>query len=125
MEISIISMVFTAILVLSCLFLILSPFFKWDSYLQVQGNKQEMTTGKEGLLTTLNEIEFEYKMDKLSETDYKKLKRQYEVEVSKLIKLEEQQYGKVADDSILAEVEREIEEVLKQNKKRKRGEEID
>lgn len=121
MEISIISMVFTAILVLSCLFLILSPFFKWDSYLQVQETKQDMTTGKEGLLTTLNEIEFEYKMDKLSETDYMKLKKQYELEVSKLMKLEEQQYGKAADDSILAEVEREIEEVLKQNKKKKEG----
>jgi hypothetical protein len=118
MEISIISMVLTAVLVLSCLFLIISPFFKWDAYIQFSGNQQDSSMSKEALLTTLNEIEFEYKMDKISESDYKKLKKQYELEVSKLMKSDEKRLDKAINADVMAEVEREIEEALSRNKKK-------
>lgn len=122
MEISIISMILTAVLVLSCLFLILSPLFKWDSYIQFQASKQGSTTGKEVLYTTLNEIEFEYKMDKISESDYKKLKKQYELQLTKIMKSDEQNHEKTVDSNLLAEVEKEIEAAMKQSKNKKEGE---
>lgn len=117
MEISVISMVTTAVLVLSCLFLVLSPLFKWDSYIQFQAKQKDENVGKEVLYTTLNEIEFEYKMDKISESDYKKLKKQYEMQLTKIMKAEDEQpQEKAVDSSLLAEVEREIEATLKRNK---------
>jgi hypothetical protein len=122
MEISIISMILTAVLVLSCLFLILSPLFKWDSYIQFQASMQDSTTGKEVLYTTLNEIEFEYKMDKISESDYKKLKKQYELQLTKIMKSDEQNHEKTVDSNLLAEVEKEIEAAMKQSKNKKEGE---
>jgi hypothetical protein len=121
MEISIISMVLTAVLVLSCLFLILAPFFNWDSFLKSDDYQIERTTDKEAMLTTLNEIEFEYKMGKLSEVDYKNLKKQYETEVSKIIKSEEQFIKTSVNAGVMADVEREIEAALKSNRLKKEG----
>src|SRR5688572_7921388 len=102
MEISIISMILTAVLVLSCLFLVLAPLFKWEAYAKFSTNQQDSTTEKEALYTTLNEIEFEYKMDKISESDYKSLKREYELEISKIIKSDEKKPVKTANMDILA-----------------------
>lgn len=112
MEISIISMVLTAVLVLSCLFLVLAPFFKWDNYLSYAEGKQETVSEKEALLTTLNEIEFEYKMGKLSEIDFKNLKKQYETEVSKILKSEDRSVKTNVNSSVMADVEKEIEAAL-------------
>jgi len=120
-DISIISMVFTAVLVLCCLFLILAPLFKWDAYVQLHSNEQDSASGKEVLFSTLNELEFEYKMEKISENDYKKLKKQYESQISKVMKTDELKSGKTVDASILAEVEREIEATMKLNKEKKEG----
>ncbi|CAH2715234.1 hypothetical protein BACCIP111895_02418 [Neobacillus rhizosphaerae] len=118
-DISIISMIFTAALALTCLFLIISPLFKWDNYLQVSANGQDLATSKEALLTTLNEIEFEYKMDKISHADYKNLKRQYESEVAKIMKEEEQMTDSQVDQDLMAEVEKEIEAQMKSYKTKK------
>ncbi|WP_248278501.1 hypothetical protein [Bacillus sp. DNRA2] len=119
MEISIISMVLTAVLVLSSLFLVLAPFFKWDNYLSFAGEKQETITDKEALLTTLNEIEFEYKMGKLSEGDFKNLKKQYETEVSKILKSEDRSVKAKVNSSVMADVEKEIEAALKAKRGKK------
>ncbi|MDR6122418.1 hypothetical protein QFZ87_002015 [Bacillus sp. SLBN-46] len=120
-DISIISMIFTATIALTCLFLILSPLFKWDAYITTSTKTQDIATTKEALLTTLNEIEFEYKMDKISHTDYKVLKRQYETEVASIMKEEEQLIDKSVDADLMAEVEKEIEEQM-QSYKNKKGE---
>ncbi|MEH7120536.1 hypothetical protein V7128_24405 [Neobacillus vireti] len=109
-DISIISMAFTAALALTGLFLILAPFFKWDPFIQIGSKGQNLAATKESLLTTLNEIEFEYKMDKISHADYKNLKKQYETEVAKIMKEEEQQIiATNIDKDLMAEVEKEIE----------------
>lgn len=115
-DISIISMILTAALVLGCLFLILAPLFKWDVYLQPQASESNVANEKEVLFTTLNEIEFEYKMHKLSESDYKKLKKQYETQIAKIMKEDEGKLTKSVDSSIMAEVEREIQTAMKRNK---------
>lgn len=118
-DISIISMIFTAVLALGCLFLILSPLFKWEAFLTPNSKEPDVMQTKESLLTTLNEIEFEYKMDKISHNDYKSLKRQYEIEIASLMKKEEQQIESNVDKGLMAEVEREIEATMQSYKKKK------
>jgi hypothetical protein len=119
-EISIIPLIFTAALVLICLFLVLAPFFSWDSYLSFANKGQDSATNKEMLLSTLNELEFEYKMDKISHADYKNLKKQYEAQVVSIMKDEEEQMtAQTVDKDLMAEIESEIEASMKnyQNKK--------
>jgi hypothetical protein len=119
-EITIISMIFTAALGLICLFLVLAPFFSWDSYLSFANKGQDSATNKEMLLSTLNELEFEYKMDKISHADYKNLKKQYEAQVVNIMKDEEEQMtSQTVDKDLMAEIESEIEASMKnyQNKK--------
>ena len=118
-DISIISLIFTAILALACLFLILSPLFKWDAYLQFNTKDQDFLATKESLLTTINELEFEYKMDKISHADYKNLKKQYEDQVAIIMKEEEQLIDTQVDKDLMAEVEREIEAQMKSYKGKK------
>ncbi|MBT2726577.1 hypothetical protein J7E63_06470 [Bacillus sp. ISL-75] len=118
-DITVISMIFTTIFALACLFLILSPLFKWDAYLHVSSTGQEIGATKEALLTTLNEIEFEYKMDKISHADYKVLKKQYETEVASLMKEEEQLMDTNIDKDLMDEVEKEIEAQMKTYKNKK------
>ena len=119
-EISMVSMIFTAALVLICLFLVLAPFFSLNSYLSFANKGQDSATNKEVLLSTLNELEFEYKMDKISHADYKNLKKQYEAQVVSIMKDEEEQMtSQAVDKDLMAEIEREIEASMKsyQNKK--------
>lgn len=118
-DISIISMIFTAALALTCLFLILAPLFKWDTYLHFAPKNQDLASTKEALLTTLNELEFEYKMDKISHNDYKHLKKQYEIEIAKIMKEEEDMAVTKVDQDLMAEVEKEIEAQMKSYKNKK------
>jgi cytochrome c-type biogenesis protein CcmI len=119
-EISMVSIIFTAALVLICLFLVLAPFFSLNAYLSFANKDQDSATNKEVLLSTLNELEFEYKMDKISHADYKNLKKQYEAQVVSIMKDEEEQMtSQTVDKDLMAEIEREIEASMKsyQNKK--------
>jgi hypothetical protein len=119
-EISIISMIFTAALMLICLFLVLAPFFTWASYISFAAKGQDGVLAKESLLTTLNELEFEYKMDKIAHTDYMKLKKQYEAQVAQIIKEEENQMSShKVDNDLMAEVESEIEATMRIYKNKK------
>ncbi|OCA91064.1 hypothetical protein A8F94_04170 [Bacillus sp. FJAT-27225] len=118
--ISLLSILFTALFVLGCLYLVLMPLFKEETFLDHTRKSQTDTATKEALFTTLNEIEFEFKMNKLSESDYRQLKRQYEIQVAKIMKDEETSVEKNIDLDLLAEVEREIEASL--NKQQKKGE---
>lgn len=118
-DITVISMIFTTLLTLACLFLILSPLFKWDAYLQVGSKGEDIGATKEALLTTLNEIEFEYKMDKISHADYKNLKKQYETEVASIMKEEEQLLQTNVDKDLMDEVEKEIEAQMNTYKNKK------
>jgi uncharacterized protein YaaW (UPF0174 family) len=119
-EISIISMIFTAALVLVSLFLVLAPFFSLDSYLSFASKGHESSSNKEVLLSTLNELEFEYKMDKISHVDYKNLKKQYESQVVSIMKDEEvQMTSQTVDKDLMDEIESEIEATMKSYKNKK------
>ncbi len=120
-DISVVSMFFTAVLVLGCLFLAISPLFKWDSYLKLNSQSEDLTVTKEMLMTTLNEIEFDYKMDKISQVDYKNLKKQYEVQIASIMKEEEEFVEHKIDKDLMDEVEREIQEAMKSKQKEKGG----
>jgi len=117
-DISIISMIFTMALLLVCLYLSISPLFKLDAFLS-SNRKSDQVSPKESLLTTLNELEFEYKMEKISHADYQNLKKQYEVQVAAIMKEEEQIVDKKIDKDLMAEVEKEIEATMKSYKNKK------
>jgi hypothetical protein len=118
-EISIISMILTAILALICLFLVAAPYFTWGGLFNDEAEGEIPVNSKEVLLTTLNELEFEHKMDKLSDTDYYQLKKQYEIQVTKIMKDEERSSNAKIDDDLMAEVEREIAEATRNYRKQK------
>jgi hypothetical protein len=118
-DITVVSMIFKTILALACLFLIISPLFKWDVYFHVSSMSQDNAATKEALLTTLNEIEFEYRMDKISHADYKNLKKQYETEVASIMKDEEQMIQSNVEKDLMDEVEKEIEAQMKTYKNKK------
>jgi hypothetical protein len=121
-DISILSLAFTAILALVCLYLILTPLLKWDSQLQFSSKGEDLAGTKESLLTTLNELEFEYKMDKISHSDYKNLKRQYEEQIALIMKDEEAAVETQVDKDLMDEIEKEIEAQMRSNKHHKKGE---
>jgi hypothetical protein len=112
-------MILTAALVLVSLFLIAYPYFSWDAYLNKQSTSSIQNDSKEVLLTTLNELEFDHKMEKMSDTDYFQLKKQYEVQVARILRAEKQKTSKESDSSLLAEIEREIEEAAQKYKTNK------
>lgn len=118
-EISVISIIATAILALGCLYLILAPLFSWKTILTEKSSSNRAPSEKAILLTTLNEIEFEHNMGKLSEKDYVELKNQYETKVAKAMKTETALEEAPADPDLLEEVEREIQEAMLQYKKTK------
>jgi len=62
---------------------------------------------KESVFTTLGEIEFDYRMKKLSKEDYEKLRAKYKRQAVALLKAEEEELQVDAQDS--AELERELE----------------
>jgi hemoglobin-like flavoprotein len=113
MEISVLSMIASAVLVLVCMYLIISPFFKNELNLFQPVIDLSAHDQKAALMTTLNEIEFEHKMHKVSDEDYQKLKKQYEVMLSDLLKDSQQTVQKEVDHDLLKEVEMEIESELR------------
>jgi hypothetical protein len=118
-DVSVISMLFTALFTLGCLFLVLAPLFGWNSYFTVKTSTSFSPNEKEGLLTTLNEIEFEYNMDKLSKKDYVELKKQYELQVAAVMKNEAKIEETPFDQKLLDDVEKEIQQAMLQYKKNK------
>lgn len=113
MEISVLSMIASAVLVLVCMYLIISPFFKNELNLFQPVIDLSAHDHKAALMTTLNEIEFEHNMQKISDEDYKKLKKQYEMMLSDLLKDNQQMVQKEMDHDLLKEVEAEIESELR------------
>lgn len=75
---------------------------------------------KESVFTTLGEIEFDYRMKKLSEGDYSNLSAKYKRQAVALLKAEEDEMkvdGRVAEElekELEQEIEREIEQEVQQ-----------
>jgi hypothetical protein len=118
-DLSVFPMIFTAILTLGCIFLVLVPLFGWDSYFTVKTSNSFTPNEKEVLFTTLNEIEFEFNMGKLSRRDYLELKKQYELQAAAVMKNEAKIEEIPLDQKLLDDVEKEIQQAMLQYKKNK------
>lgn len=77
-------------------------------------NSGTLTLGqrKEILMTTLGEIEFDYKMNKLTKEDYQELKSLYKEKAVNVMKREDQIKG-ISQEALIQKVEDELEAELK------------
>lgn len=84
-----ISIIASIMLVIGCLYFIWMPFTaKKASSVYKATVFVDDKIKKEELYATLNEIEMDYKMNKLSFDDYQNMKKAYELEVATIIKNE-------------------------------------
>lgn len=80
--------------------------------------RAKLKSEKEAVMTTLNEIEFDYKMGKLSEDDYQIMKNKYKLTALEILKEEEdgsfRKKDSIKNDARNAKsIDDEIEEELK------------
>jgi len=109
------SVVFMVILMLVVAFLVGYPLVKPE----VPDYRRALTEGadvrlkdKEAIMSTINEIEFDYQMKKLAEDDYQILKNKYKMMALAILKEEEEEAletDEVVDSRKMAAVEDEID----------------
>lgn len=107
-----------------CLYLVITPLLKPKQSAKEFGNIEEEfdEITIQNVYATLNELEMDYNMQKLSDEDYQKLKSEYEHLAAALIAKEKKQEKADKNDKNLAmDIESEIEEELKKLRK-ERGE---
>lgn len=96
-------------------YLVGAPLFRKEDVPELDWDFDENSTegAKSALFTALAEIEFDYKMGKMSEEDYLELKRQYQPEALALLKKEEAEViGKRKQRTSAADIELELEKEL-------------
>jgi hypothetical protein len=119
-QLTTIAMIVSALLVLGCLYLTISPFFATDEgtfELKFGKSKNNTQTNKEALYSTLNEIEIEHKMGKISDEDYNQLTSKYEAIIAKMMKEDDLNNFENVDGKLLSEIEKEIQEELDKREK--------
>ncbi|NDI33825.1 hypothetical protein [Chengkuizengella sediminis] len=106
-------MLTSALMIIGCLYMVLSPFFHQKILTNVDLKKSsDNEVIKKEFYATLNEIEMDYKMNKLSEYDYKQLKKEVELFFIELLRDEDQlsELPKEKENKqILEEIQSEIE----------------
>lgn len=88
-----------------------SPNRQYDDYQASSLNSESLTKKKEALFAMLNEIEFDYRTNKLSQEDYQLLQNKYKPQAVAILKEEEKtkQHENLDRKGLEAEVEAEIE----------------
>ncbi|UII55275.1 hypothetical protein LS684_16680 [Cytobacillus spongiae] len=66
------------ILVLTCFYFITSPFFQTEKWVAVERKEPEGYAPLESIYQTMNELEMDYLMKKLSPQDYEQMKVHYQ-----------------------------------------------
>lgn len=81
----------------------------------------DLKTEKEQIYLAIKELEFDYKMGKLSEEDYRNLNEKYMLKAAKILKMDEQmeEKGKSLDKEIEKEIESEVLILRKKLEKKK------
>lgn len=74
--------------------------------------EQGLDKRKEDTFAILNEIEFDYKTDKLSEEDYKFLKNKYQKQAVEILKSEEEMVGTKLTGKDLKDLEQQVEDEI-------------
>ena len=116
----VIGMICTVLLIAVALFITLMPLFSgkvpFTSGLKKEKPSKEAL--KEVVFTTLNELELEYQMGKVTKEDYEALKQKHEKEAADLMGIRESAANlESVDDEMMRQVEKEIEEELAKRKK--------
>ncbi len=99
-----------------CLYLVITPLLRpKQSTKPLEVLEEEFDEiSLESVYATLNELEMDYNMQKLSDEDYQRLKSEYENLAAELIAKEKRQDGNSAksQDNVVKDIEAEIEEEL-------------
>jgi hypothetical protein len=74
--------------------------------------EESLEKKKEDTFAILNEIEFDYKTQKLSEQDYQFLRNKYQKQAIAILKAEEELIGKKLSSGQLKELEQQVEEEI-------------
>lgn len=95
-------------------YLVGSPLFRKEDIPEFDWELEGSGGGtKSALFTALAEIEFDYKMGKMSEEDYQELKQKYKPEAVALLQKEESQVsGQRRQQATAGEIELELEKEL-------------
>ncbi|MFS1513695.1 hypothetical protein VQL36_14825 [Chengkuizengella sp. SCS-71B] len=103
----------SALMIIGCLYMVLSPFFHQKIF--TDGDLKKSSDNeviKKEFYATLNELEMDYKMNKLSEYDYKHLKEEVELFFIELLR-DEDQLPELLEEKenkqILEEIQSEVE----------------
>jgi cytochrome c-type biogenesis protein CcmI len=116
------AVILSVIIVAFSLYLVISPLLrKNNTKLSVEIKDDTDEISLQSLYATLNELEMDYNMQKLSEEDYQKLKAQYERHASELLENQKKKESKTGNGSFVKDIEVEIEEELAKLRK-ERGE---
>ncbi|WP_161568233.1 c-type cytochrome biogenesis protein CcmI [Anaerobacillus alkaliphilus] len=113
----------SVLIVAFCLYLVVTPLLREkDAQLPVEITDDTDEISIKSIYATLNELEMDYHMKKLSDEDYQKLKAQYERIAAELLEEQKQKSKKTtSDSSLVKEIEAEIEEELAKLRKEREG----
>lgn len=115
------AIVLSIIIVAFSLYLVVTPLLRKNNIklpVEIKDDTEEISL--KSVYATLNELEMDYHMQKLSEEDYHKLKNQYERQAVELLEKQKKK-GKSDKGSVVKDIEAEIEEELAKLRK-ERGE---
>ena len=115
----VIGFILTVVLVVVALFITVMPLFSGQVPFvrSIQKEKPSKEALKEDVFTTLNELELEYRMGKVTKEDYEELKKKHEKEAADLMEIREPVANlEGIDDEMMRQVEKEIEEELARRK---------
>lgn len=116
----IVYLILSSIIILACFYFIVAPFFSTKSKRAVIVENEEETLSLEAVYGAVNELEMDYLMKKINETDYKSLKEQYQLLAATMMKQGEKQKKNHSKTNVKAdEVELEILTELQNLRKQK------
>lgn len=109
-----ITIVAGCILLAMTVYLVGSPLFRKEEQIDLDWElgSSDQDTEKKAVFTALAEIEFDYKMGKMSESDYKELKEMYQPKAVELLQQDEKAVAKQKTSSIDRQIEEELEKEL-------------
>lgn len=117
-------LIVSAIIVLICFYLIVSPFFKTEGTVARAGKKGEPDEAVtlETVYKAANELEMDFLMKKMTEQDFLQLKEQYQMLAADLIRQEKKQAASKVDKKDKQDKEIELEILAElQNLRKQKG----
>ncbi|WP_139192801.1 hypothetical protein [Anaerobacillus arseniciselenatis] len=104
-----------------CLYLVITPLLRPKQATRSMESMEDEFDhiSIESVYATLNELEMDYNMQKLSDEDYQRLKKDYEELAAEIIAKEKKKEKKADknEESLVKDIESEIEEELAQLRK--------